>query len=437
MSKQTREEPIPIYRIENGMRMVEPYVYTYRMGCKQRWLGKRVEEIFLSEFKQNPASYYREALRDGRIRVNGMADAGNHLLKDRDQILHVTHRHEPPVDGKRVVIVAEDENVLAVDKPASVPMHPCGSYHFNTLSALLRYELGRSENLKQVHRLDRLTSGLVLFAKNQKMARQLSEAIGAGKASKLYLARVIGQFPQRAPTNKKQFGEREEFGQKHKGESDAAASARMNDDTWRILFSNDLEVDIALSCLNHKDGVYACTPISQNSSAKPSKTRFRLLHYNKDDDTSILACEPKTGRTHQIRLHLQYLGHPIANDPCYGGQLNKQNQFPPYTRTNKISLSQNNQPETIIRTPGESDDALAIRCCRRCRFHVPEEDVPHAKFIWLHALRYSGPGWSYSTPLPDWASSSSTLWWHKLPPIEPTAENNKRARHAGGGCVFM
>ena len=215
----------PDYVFDDGCalsRRVVPYVYTYKMNCKGRWIGRKPREVFACEFRMNPASYYEEALNDGRILVNGALCPGDLVLKNGDVMEHRAHRHEPPVWGGRIAVVGLDAKVLAVDKPATVPMHPCGSYHFNALSSILvedftersfvvdaaragagatfaRAKAAAAAGLRQVHRLDRLTSGLVLLARSAEAAAELCEAIGGGAARKTYVARVAGDFPTNAP----------------------------------------------------------------------------------------------------------------------------------------------------------------------------------------------------------------------------------------------
>lgn len=372
--------------LEDGVEVtrVEPYVFTYTMHCKRRWIGRQLEEVLCSEFKANPASYYKAALADGRIRLNGRFP--DRALRDGDVVSHVAHRHEPPVCGG-FTIVGETAAILAVDKPASLPMHPCGSYHHNSLTAMLR---SRGYDVRQVHRLDRLTSGLVLLAKTADAARDLCEQIGAGKTAKTYVARVRGDFPTKAPPPRQGT----EPPLKRLKESEAACAARANDHTWRRV-GDVLEVDVALACQSHKEGVYKCVPLSEDPNAKPSRTRFLKLG-KFADGTSLVECRPCTGRTHQIRLHLQWLGHPIANDPCYGGHLNE-NVFPPDETPPEAG-------ETVERLPGEDDASFACRACFRCRHGDPNARLPHCRYIWLHALRYAVPGsWSFETQLPSWA----------------------------------
>ena len=79
--------------------------------------------------------------------------------------------------------------------------------------------------------------------------------------------------------------------------------------------TGNLMLRCAVGVVSHRDGVHSNNPVD----GKPAYTSFRVLGYSETDDTSVIECQPLTGRTHQIRLHLQLLGNPIANDPCYGG----------------------------------------------------------------------------------------------------------------------
>ncbi|EGB09070.1 hypothetical protein AURANDRAFT_53496 [Aureococcus anophagefferens] len=358
---QSSSEGAPEYVFDESSalsRRVKPYVFTYTMNCKGRWIGRRPAEIFAAEFKMNPASYYAEALADGRILVNGELCGDDLVLKNGDVLVHRAHRHEPPVRGGPIAVVGLDARVLAVDKPGTVPMHPCGSYHYNALSSLLAEDFTPRSF---VHRLDRLTSGLVLLARSAEAATELCDCIGAGRARKTYVARVAGRFPERAPAATR-----------------GPDAARPDEDA--------------------------------------SRTRFRLLHRHADG-TSTVECHPRTGRTHQIRLHLQWLGHPIANDPNYGGTLGYGDSSyagaPPANAPPACPVADRGGP----RRPGENLEAFVARKCHRCAAgldaaHGAEE---RATCIFLHALRYAGPGWAYETNLPAWATDGA------LPP-EPEPE---------------
>jgi hypothetical protein len=119
-------------------------------------------------------------------------------MRNGDKLKHLTHRHEPCVYGT-VTLVGDSADMMAICKPASLPMHPCGAYNLNTLSQLLEREplLPAQPRLYFVHRLDRVTSGLVIIAKSKFIAGKISQEIRQNNTKKVYLARVRGRFPAR------------------------------------------------------------------------------------------------------------------------------------------------------------------------------------------------------------------------------------------------
>lgn len=89
---------------------------------------------------------------------------------------NTVHRHEPPVVGRPLEVLVDDGEVLVVDKPASIPVHPCGRFRHNTVIFILGKERGISE-LHTVHRLDRLTSGVLLFARTLETSKKLDQLV--------------------------------------------------------------------------------------------------------------------------------------------------------------------------------------------------------------------------------------------------------------------
>lgn len=96
--------------------------------------------------------------------------------QNNDHMKNTVHRHEPPVVGKPLEVLVDDGEVLVVDKPASIPVHPCGRFRHNTVIFILGKELGISE-LHTVHRLDRLTSGVLLFARTLETSKKLDQLV--------------------------------------------------------------------------------------------------------------------------------------------------------------------------------------------------------------------------------------------------------------------
>ena len=125
------------------------------------------------------------------------------------------------------------------------------------------------KNLRTIHRLDRLTSGLLLFGRNPKKAREMEQHIRTRQVRKSYVCRVEGEFPS-AP----------------------------------LVCKEPIEV------VSYKIGVCKVSP-----QGKDCHTDFHRLSFN--GRTSVVLCRPHTGRMHQIRVHLQYLGYPVVNDPLY------------------------------------------------------------------------------------------------------------------------
>ena len=96
--------------------------------------------------------------------------------QNNDHMKNTVHRHEPPVIGKALEVLVDDGEVLVVDKPASIPVHPCGRFRHNTVIFILGKELGIRE-LHTVHRLDRLTSGVLLFARTLETSKKLDQLV--------------------------------------------------------------------------------------------------------------------------------------------------------------------------------------------------------------------------------------------------------------------
>jgi len=374
------------------MRSIKPYVHEFHSFAKGRWLGRELLDVLTLEFGAHSPQYWRDAISNGFVRINGKKVSGDYKFRNGDDFAHLTHRHEPPVMGN-VTFVGETASLLAVCKPASMPMHPCGAYRYNSLLFVLEREplIPQQPPLLLVHRLDRVTSGVVLLAKNKAAAARVSEEIAAHQTEKTYLARVKGRFPadgagegagaggqggrlqqmrrlecsellKLAQSIGGADGDEAEGGASGDvlpdigGEQQVSKKARRNDPPTssatdasssgstsyaplrRVASFEELSQDptvgysvgtavdgayngwlllrVPISVVSHREGVHSC-----DASGKVSLSAFRDLGYCAETDSSLVQCRPLTGRTHQLRLHLQFLGCPIANDPCYGGEL--------------------------------------------------------------------------------------------------------------------
>ncbi|XP_042244284.1 RNA pseudouridylate synthase domain-containing protein 2 [Thunnus maccoyii] len=258
------------YYFEGGLRKVHPYYFDFKTYCKGRWIGKTLLEVFKSEFRAESIEYYQKAAKEGRIRLNETpVEDLSVVLRNNDHMRNTVHRHEPPVVGRPLEVLVDDGEVLVVDKPASIPVHPCGRFRHNTVIFILGKERGISE-LHTVHRLDRLTSGVLLFARTLETSKKLDQLVRDRQLEKEYVCRVEGEFPE-----------------------------------------TELVCEEPILVVSFKIGLCRVDP-----KGKECRTVFQRLSF--DGKSSVVRCLPLTGRTHQIRVHLQYLGFPIINDPIYG-----------------------------------------------------------------------------------------------------------------------
>ena len=303
--------PRPYY-LENGLRRVAPYHYTYNTFCKQRWRGRTILDIFSSEFRDRDREYYCNAIETGQIAINGKpcADTST-VVKNGDVVSHTLHRHEPPVTAEPIRTVHEDDDMIVIDKPAGVPVHPAGRYKFNCVIEIMRAERSYSFNPLPVNRLDRLTSGVMFIGRNGAAAEKLSNKLRGRSVRKEYVARVKGRFPD---------GEGGLDGRAGIVKCDESIlqispilglnRARASGKSATTLFRRVAYYPPATAPESHS------STTGTNGAAAPAVP----LPAAEDAGYSVVHCLPLTGRTHQIRVHLQFLGHPISNDPIYSNR---------------------------------------------------------------------------------------------------------------------
>lgn len=222
----------------------------------------------------------QKLIDDGNVTVNGTTVKASYKLKLNDEIkIVIPEPVELDVKAENIPldIVFEDENMLVINKPQGMVVHPAaGNYEGTLVNALLYHCKGSLSGINGVlrpgivHRIDKDTSGLIMVAKTNEAHLSLSEQIKNKTAYRHYICIVSGHVLQK------------------KGIIDAPIGRHPSS-----------RLKMAVTPTNSKEAV----------------THFEVLEYL--NNATYVACELKTGRTHQIRVHMQYIGHPIVGDPLY------------------------------------------------------------------------------------------------------------------------
>ncbi|KAM4065886.1 RNA pseudouridylate synthase domain-containing protein [Hirsutella rhossiliensis] len=367
----------PSYYIEDGLRRVEPYHWTYNTYCKERWRGRTLIEVFESEFRDRTTEYYRTAMESGQIFINGKRVGPEHVLRNGDLVSHTLHRHEPPVTAEPIGIVHEDDDMIVINKPSGVPVHPAGRYKLNTVIEILKSERGPGFMPYPCNRLDRLTSGVMFVAKSVHAAEALTRKIKQRTVRKEYIARVMGEFPD-----------------------------------------GEVVCDQPILQISPKLGLNRV-----RADGKTARTVFKKLAYYPAPGYSVVRCLPVTGRTHQIRVHLQYLGHPIQNDPIYANQrvwglelgradaegtaTTDEDVISRLSRMGKQEVAQAvvYYDEMVDQYEKRRAEKMTGELCGECETPLYSDPGAHELSLWLHSLRYEDVegSWSYVSQLPAWA----------------------------------
>ena len=237
-----------------------------------RWLSEHRRDISRTQAQR--------LIEDGLVTVNGTTARPSLKVEAGDRI--VVQLRPPPPPGIQpqdipVTVVYEDDDLLVIDKPAGLTVHPAPGHPDGTLanailSRIPRLDTGDQQRPGIVHRLDKDTSGLIIVAKTAAAHQDLTQQFRKREAKKVYIALVQGRL---AP---------------NEGVIDAAIGRDRS----------------------HRERM----AISDAAHGRDARTGYRVLRYT--GNFTLLEVKPETGRTHQIRVHLAAIGHPVFGDKTYG-----------------------------------------------------------------------------------------------------------------------
>lgn len=248
----------------------------------EKEIGRRLDEVLTSWEAAPTRSKVQQLIKDGKVNVNGLSKKASYKLDNNDVVEYEEFEEKPLQLEKENIpldIVYEDKDIVVINKPAGLVVHPGNGHPSGTLVNALLYhidELANDDDCVRpglVHRIDKDTSGLLVVAKNDTAFRFLQDQLKDHTMHREYRAIVKGII----------------------AEEEAMIDAPIGRDiTHPTKFG-----------VNGRD-------------SKEAVTYFQVIERFPRSNATYVDCRLKTGRTHQIRVHMDYIGHPLIGDPLYG-----------------------------------------------------------------------------------------------------------------------
>ncbi|HEB52991.1 MAG TPA: RluA family pseudouridine synthase [bacterium] len=233
--------------------------------------GTRLLDYLCARFRYHDRSAWQRELDAARLTLDDRTASADDELRRGQRLRYAKLHREPPVaDGYRVL--HEDDVLLVVDKPAHLPMHADGPFLRNTLIHMLRRRFG--DDLQLVHRLDRETSGAVVVARDKRAQAAIQRQFLDGGLRKVYYAVVHGRL-ERTLCCEQAIG-------------------------------------------HHPRSAVRLRRSAASDAIRPKAASTRIEPLRVAAHHTLVRCVPRTGRTHQIRVHLEHAGHPVVGDKLYG-----------------------------------------------------------------------------------------------------------------------
>lgn len=247
----------------------------------------RLDRFLTARIQNASRTKIQSAIESGRVMVNNKIVQPNYKVRPSDEIIMYSDKE---VNNEEIIaeevplhIVFEDDDILIIDKPPGLVVHPASGNYSGTVINGIAWRIQQANpevpagNLPRfglVHRIDKNTSGLLVLAKNEKSLTSLAKQFFDHSVKRQYVALVWGDFKEQTGTVNAHVGRHKRF---------------------RKIFDA------------YPDG----------EQGKEATTHYKVLE--RFGYVSLIQCELETGRTHQIRVHMKHIGHPLFNDDTYGG----------------------------------------------------------------------------------------------------------------------
>lgn len=253
--------------------------------------GQRLDNFLIRHLKGVPKTHVYRIIRSGEVRLNKGRTSADARVAPGDLVRlppvrvsdKVLDKAERPAPAREFPILLEDEHLIAIDKPAGTAVHGGSGVSFGVIEQL-RQARPQARFLELVHRLDRETSGILLVAKKRSALTHLQDQFRGRETGKTYLALVTGHWP---------------------------ANKKVIDTPLHKYLQEDGERRVRVTTPDDPDAMRSVTLVKVRSQLAPRPLQGLPA-------MSLLEVTIKTGRTHQIRVHLSSQGHPIAGDDKYG-----------------------------------------------------------------------------------------------------------------------
>ncbi len=269
--------------------------------------GKRLDQFLRERLPQFSRSRLQDWIEQGRVLVDGSPAKRSYLVKGAERV-HVQPGQLPPLratpEDLPLDVLYEDADVIAINKPAGMVVHTGAGQHSGTLVNAVLHRFGKLSSVGGelrpgiVHRLDRFTSGVILIARNDAAHRNLAEQFASRQVEKIYVALVHGRL---------------------KNDQDRITTPIARDPVRRVRMTARLD------------------------HGRQAITSYQVL--KRFDRLTFLEVKIGTGRTHQIRVHLASIGHPVVGDKLYGAPASELGRF--FLHARQISFTSPSSGERI------------------------------------------------------------------------------------------